>query len=305
LLHVAAEFGNVEAARLLLARGAQVDARARVDEAGIGGQTPLFHAVTQFDDRGLPMTQLLLEHGADLSVRVKLPGHYERSEEVVECTPLEYGLLFPGVEGKTVRLLRERGGAATPSATVAKTRPGITEEVMNKDERTREERFKIMRELELMKQEAEVKLKYIRETSGTTLTEEQEAELKEEMSGFAQYLEEGLRREGYKGWPPSETQEQEQEFDAKLLAQKMGIKAGREDELAKLPKIPMQQAIEIATAQQPGTVLECRLVGRVVEDLWLAFYDVRIASVEGAERTFTRFAISWIDGRILDRINQR
>jgi ankyrin repeat protein len=110
LLHVAAEFGNVEAARLLLARGAQVDARATVDEAGIGGQTPLFHAVTQFDDRGLPMTQLLLEHGADLSVRVKLPGHYERLEEVVECTPLGYALLFPGVEGKTVKLLRERGG---------------------------------------------------------------------------------------------------------------------------------------------------------------------------------------------------
>src|SRR5262245_26761148 len=81
LLHVAAEFGNLEAARLLLARGAQVDARARIDEGGIGGQTPLFHAVTQFDDRGLPMTQLLLEHGADLSVRVKLPGHYERLEE--------------------------------------------------------------------------------------------------------------------------------------------------------------------------------------------------------------------------------
>ena len=111
LLHVAAEFGNVEAARLLLARGAQVDARATVDEAGIGGQTPLFHAVTQFDDRGLPVAQLLLEHGADLSVRVKLPGYYERLEEVVECTPLGYALLFPGGEGKAVKLLRERGGA--------------------------------------------------------------------------------------------------------------------------------------------------------------------------------------------------
>jgi ankyrin repeat protein len=112
LLHVAAEFGNFEAARLLLARGAQVDARATMDAAGVGGQTPLFHAVSQFDDCGLPVTQLLLEQGADLSVRVKLPGHYERSEEVVECTPLGYALLFPGVEGTTVRLLREQGGIA-------------------------------------------------------------------------------------------------------------------------------------------------------------------------------------------------
>jgi Ankyrin repeats (3 copies) len=110
LLHLAAEYCNLEAARLLLDRGTQVDARATVDEAGVGGQTPIFHAVTQFDDRGLPVAQLLVERGADLSVRVKLPGHYERQDEVVECTPLGYALRFPGVEGKTVTLLRERGG---------------------------------------------------------------------------------------------------------------------------------------------------------------------------------------------------
>jgi len=110
LLHVAAEFGNLDAAKLLLNRGAQVNARAAVDEAGVGGQTPIFHAVTQFDDIGLPMTQLLLDRGADLSVRVKLPGHYERLDEVVECTPLGYALRFPGSEGKTVTLLLERGG---------------------------------------------------------------------------------------------------------------------------------------------------------------------------------------------------
>jgi hypothetical protein len=60
LLHVAAEFGNVEAAKLLLERGAAVNARATVDENGVGGQTPIFHSVTQFDNRGLPMTKLLL-----------------------------------------------------------------------------------------------------------------------------------------------------------------------------------------------------------------------------------------------------
>jgi ankyrin repeat protein len=109
LLHVAAEFGSLEAAKLLLDRGAQVNARAALDNAGIGGQTPIFRAVTQFDDRGLPVTQLLIDRGADLSVRVKLPGHYERPDEVVECTPLGYALRFPGIEGQTVMLLRERG----------------------------------------------------------------------------------------------------------------------------------------------------------------------------------------------------
>ena len=111
LLHVAAEYGNVEAAKLLLDCGADVNARATVDESGVGGQTPIFHAVTQYGDWGLPVAQLLMERGADLSVRAKLPGHYERPGEVVECTPLGYALRFPGGENKTVTMLRERGAA--------------------------------------------------------------------------------------------------------------------------------------------------------------------------------------------------
>ena len=115
LLHVAAEYCNGEAAKLLLDRGADANARAAVNDAGVGGQTPIFHSATQFGDHGLDVTKLLLDHGADLSVRVKLPGHCDRPDEFVECTPLGYSLLFPGVEwktdGKTVALLRARGAA--------------------------------------------------------------------------------------------------------------------------------------------------------------------------------------------------
>ncbi len=111
LLHVAAEFGNLEAARLLIARGADVNARATVDEHGIGGQTPIFHAATQFNDWGLSVARLLLEAGADLSVRATVPGGYETTE-VVECSPLEYAQRFPGPafaasNGETLRLLTE------------------------------------------------------------------------------------------------------------------------------------------------------------------------------------------------------
>src|SRR5215831_15004339 len=110
LLHVAAEYGNVAAAALLLDRGADVDARATVDEEDVGGQTAIFHAVSQFEDYGLPVTQLLLERGSDLTVRVKLPGDYERPSEIVECTPLGYALRFGGEsQRRTVALLRERG----------------------------------------------------------------------------------------------------------------------------------------------------------------------------------------------------
>jgi hypothetical protein len=112
LLHVAAEFRNAAAGALLLDRGADVNARTPVDASGVGGHTAIFHAVSQFDDGGLAVTQLLLERGADLSVRVKLPGDYERPEEFVECTPLGYALRFGGAKDrKTVRLLREHGAA--------------------------------------------------------------------------------------------------------------------------------------------------------------------------------------------------
>jgi ankyrin repeat protein len=110
LLHVAAEYGNLSAAAMLLDRGADVNARATVNDAGIGGQTAIFHAATQFDEVGLPVTQLLVERGADLTVRAKLPGDYERPDEIVECTALGYALLFGGgSQGRTVALLRERG----------------------------------------------------------------------------------------------------------------------------------------------------------------------------------------------------
>jgi ankyrin repeat protein len=107
---VAAEYVNLPGAALLLDNGADVNARATVDEAGIGGQTAVFHAATLFDDVGLPITQLLIERGADLTVRAKLPGDYERPGEIVECGVLGYALLFGGgSQRRTVSLLRERG----------------------------------------------------------------------------------------------------------------------------------------------------------------------------------------------------
>jgi hypothetical protein len=112
LLHVAAEYGNLDAATLLLDRGSEVNARATVDDVGVGGQTAIFHAVTQFEDGGLPVTQLLLARGADITIRAKLPGDYERPGEFVECTVLGYVLLFGGAsQRRTVTLLRERGAA--------------------------------------------------------------------------------------------------------------------------------------------------------------------------------------------------
>jgi ankyrin repeat protein len=110
LLHVAAEYGDPAAAALILDRGTDVNARASVDDAGVGGQTAIFHAVTQFDDAGLRVAELLVERGTDLALRAKLPGDYERQGETVVCTALGYALLFGGpAQRPTVALLREHG----------------------------------------------------------------------------------------------------------------------------------------------------------------------------------------------------
>src|SRR5690348_7456279 len=44
-LHICAEFNSARCARVLLDHGADVNARADVDADGMGGHTPIFHAV--------------------------------------------------------------------------------------------------------------------------------------------------------------------------------------------------------------------------------------------------------------------
>ena len=70
--------------------GAVAYARATVDQAGVGGQTAIFHAATQREDAGIPVIRLLLQRGADLSVRVNVPGHYERPGEILPVGELGF-----------------------------------------------------------------------------------------------------------------------------------------------------------------------------------------------------------------------
>ena len=53
----------------------------------------------------------MVERGADLSVRAKVRGHYERAGEFVDCTVLGYALHLEEVtqKPKTVAFLRQHG----------------------------------------------------------------------------------------------------------------------------------------------------------------------------------------------------
>lgn len=114
LLHVAAEYGETEAARLLLERGADVNAPATLDSEGVGGQTAVFHAVTQYAGYGLETARLLIERGADLSVRCRLPGRYDGPAVTHVVTPLGYAARFPFGHGlnPAVDLLVRHGAPA-------------------------------------------------------------------------------------------------------------------------------------------------------------------------------------------------
>jgi ankyrin repeat protein len=95
LLHVAAEYGFFDATRVLLDRGADVNARADIDANGIGGQTAIFHALTHFMGVNPEVGELLIQRGAELTIRARIPGHYERKSEVLDVTAAEYAAVFP------------------------------------------------------------------------------------------------------------------------------------------------------------------------------------------------------------------
>jgi hypothetical protein len=98
LLHVAAEYGNVNAARVLLEMGADVEARAAVDEYGLNGHTPLFHTVNSNGNRSEPILRLLLDAGARSDVRlagITWGKGFEWETTCFDVTPVSYAQLGP------------------------------------------------------------------------------------------------------------------------------------------------------------------------------------------------------------------
>ena len=125
LLHVAAEFCNVEVARALLELGADVDARAAVDEHGLNGQTPLFHTVNSIENRAAPIMRMLLDAGASADVRVQgitWGKGFEWETTLFDVTPVSYAQfgLLPQVHRRerdiydNIRLLLAASGRSVP-----------------------------------------------------------------------------------------------------------------------------------------------------------------------------------------------
>lgn len=96
LLHLCAEYNHVDSANILLKHDADVNTQAGLDEHGFGGQSPVFHTVNQHNNNSKKMLELLLSHGADLTVTVKglIWGKgYEWETFIPSVNPISYAMM--------------------------------------------------------------------------------------------------------------------------------------------------------------------------------------------------------------------
>ena len=138
LLHLCVDYDELEIAKRLIEKGADVNARADMDEEGFGGHTPLFNTVVSqpnfwmnCNNRGpflAPFTRLLLDHGADPTIRASLKKQlhegyapkYDTSKpyEYRNVTAVEWGRNFHAdvfVSEPAIELIEERLAQMIPS----------------------------------------------------------------------------------------------------------------------------------------------------------------------------------------------
>jgi hypothetical protein len=116
LLHLAIDFDDEDIFKLLLAHGADVNARANMDVSGsegFGGHTPIYNAVVSHGKHQGSMAGRLLESGASTTVRASLRKFLDWCEtpgwhEARDVMPAEWGRTFPDkgwVNAEALRLL--------------------------------------------------------------------------------------------------------------------------------------------------------------------------------------------------------
>ncbi len=122
LLHLALEFDDIDVARWLIERGADVNARAASDAEGSEGHTPIFHTVVNLaSGMGLDddsKARLLLDHGADPNARATFPQEAQfhdkaPTEALHGVTPVGYARQHPDqriVNAPALAAIIERGG---------------------------------------------------------------------------------------------------------------------------------------------------------------------------------------------------
>jgi len=96
LLHICAEFNHLSCAEVLVKHGADINAKAGLDEYGFGGQTPIFHTVNQNSNHSADMLNYLLSKSADLQITVAgliWGKSYEWETLIPAVNPISYAMM--------------------------------------------------------------------------------------------------------------------------------------------------------------------------------------------------------------------
>lgn len=96
LLHICAEYNHLECTKILVKHGADVDAKAGIDENGFGGHTPIFHTVNQDANKSLNVLKYLVANNASLTTNVKglIWGKgYEWETFIPDVNPISYAMM--------------------------------------------------------------------------------------------------------------------------------------------------------------------------------------------------------------------
>lgn len=96
LLHICAEYNHLSCAKILVKHGADINAKAGLDENGFGGHTPIFHTVNQDANKSIDVLKYLIAEKADLAITI--PGliwgkGYEWETFIPSVNPISYAMM--------------------------------------------------------------------------------------------------------------------------------------------------------------------------------------------------------------------
>ena len=81
---------------MLVDHGADVNAKAGLDEMGFGGQTPIFHTVNQHRNACIEVMKFLVSQNADLGMTLQgliWGKHYDWETFIPSVNPISYAMM--------------------------------------------------------------------------------------------------------------------------------------------------------------------------------------------------------------------
>jgi beta-lactamase regulating signal transducer with metallopeptidase domain/uncharacterized membrane protein YkoI len=234
---------------------------------------------------------------------------------VVPCVAAAPFALRIGVTPQSTAVSPD-GAVVSPQATVASVQQGDGQKAKQEERATEKQRRKLIElgEPELKRRVAEVEAapQKVRKLHDASSMQEMEgrkklgegAEIQEQEMEGRKKLGEGAEKLQieHEAKKPVLKLKGQRKLEPEIIysLKREAAKKTNVAELAKKANITMQQAIQIAMSQQPGTVMQCRLIGeRQAGERDQVFYILTIVSGDEQKSASTTMLISAVDGRVV------